>query len=154
MKKLPIVIACFVLLSVSATGAWASAVQITLSSSAQGGVVFTGTGGIPQVNFAFSGTCGIHANCISGNALLEPSATLGTYQMWMTGSPDTLTGGPSDYTVGGPNAVWLSLTFPGGTLKTQVTLIDVFGALARRQRLRATSQARPRRGLSLAFRAA
>jgi hypothetical protein len=124
MKKLPIAIACFVLLTVSA---WASAVQITLSSSAQGSVVFTGTGGIPEVNFAFSGTCGIHTNCISGNALLEPSATLGKYQMWMTGSPNTLTGGPSDYTVGGPNAVWLSLTFPGGTLKTQVMLIDVFG---------------------------
>jgi hypothetical protein len=127
MKKLPIAIACFVLLTVSATGAWASAVQITLSSSSLGSVVFTGTGSTPEVNFGFSGTCGIHSNCLSGNALLEPSATLGTYQMWMAGGPDTLTGGPSDYTVGMPFPVWLSVTFGGNTLTTQLTLIDVFG---------------------------
>jgi hypothetical protein len=127
MKKLVIAMACLVLLTMSASGAWASAVQITLSSSALGSVVFTGTGSSPQVTFGFSGTCGTHSNCVSGNALLEPSATLGTYQMWMVGGPDTLTGGPSDYAVAMPFPVWLSVTFGGSTLTTQLSLIDVFG---------------------------
>ena len=132
MKKLPIAIACFVLLTVSATGAWASAVQITLSSSSAGSVVFTGTGSTPEVNFGFSGTCGIHSNCLSGNALLEPSATLGKYQMWMVGGPDTLTQmSPGNYAVGMPFPVWLSVTFGGSTLTTQLTLIDVFGGTGR-----------------------
>lgn len=128
MKKLAIAIACFVLLTVSATGAWASAVQITLSSSPLGSVVFTGTGSTPEVNFGFSGTCGIHSSCLSGKALLEPSGTLGTYDMWMVGGPDTLTlMSPSNYAVGEPNPIWLSVTFGGGTLTTQLTLVDVFG---------------------------
>jgi PEP-CTERM motif len=124
MKKLAVAMVCLVLLTAGATAVWASAVQITLSSGSVGSVVFTGTGGIPQVNFGFTGTC----NCISGNALLEPSATLGTYVMWMVGSPDTLTQmSPGNYAVGGPNPIWLSVSFSGGTLTTQLTLVDVFG---------------------------
>jgi len=128
MKKLAVVIACFVVLTVSATGVWASAIQITLSSSSLGSVVFTGTGSTPEVDVAFSGTCGIHSSCLSGNALLEPSATLGTYQMWMVGGFDALTlTSPGNYNVGGPGTVWLSVTFGSSTLTTQLMLVDVFG---------------------------
>jgi len=129
MKKLTVAIACFVLLIVSATGAWASAVQITLSSSAQGSVLFTGTGNSSVVNVALSGTCGIHSNCISGAALLEPFPTLGTYQLWMVGGPGTLTlsSGPGNYAFGTGPTLWLSATFGGNTLLTQLTLDDLFG---------------------------
>ena len=130
MKKLASAIAWFALLTVAATGAWANAVQITLSSSATGSVTFTGTGGNPPITFTFNGTCGTHGNCISGNALLEPVLVLGTYQMWMAGSPETLSGGPSDYTVGMSFPMWLSVDFSGagyGTLLTQLMLTDVFG---------------------------
>jgi len=129
MKKLAVVLACFVVLTVSATGAWASAVQITLSSSSLGSVVFTGTGSTPEVDVALSGSCvGHSSNCLSGNALLEPTATLGTYQMWMVGGFDALTlTSPGNYNVAGPGTVWLSVTFGGNTLTTQLTLVDVFG---------------------------
>jgi hypothetical protein len=132
MKKLATAMVCFVLLTVSATAMWASAVQITLSSSPSGSVVFTGTGSTPEVTFGFSGTCGTHSNCLTGNALLEPSATLGTYQMWMVGGPDTLTLlSPGNYAVGMPFPVWLSVTFGGSTLTTQLALVDVFGGTGR-----------------------
>jgi hypothetical protein len=130
MKRLALTIACLALLTMAASGAWANAVQITLSSSALSSVVFTGTGGSPPITFAFSGTCGTHSDCISGNALLEPVTVLGKYQIWIAGSSETLSGGPDDYTVGMSFPAWLSVDFSGagfGTLLTQLTLVDVFG---------------------------
>jgi hypothetical protein len=128
MKKLAFAFACFVVLTVGATGAWANAIQVTLSSSSSGGVMFTNNAG--TLGFSFTGTsgqCG-HANCISGNLLLEPQALVGKYTMWMTGSP-TLTGGPSDYVVNmNGGAVWLSLILIGypDTFTGQLNLTDVF----------------------------
>ncbi len=130
MKKLALAVALLALITVTATGAWANAVQITLSSSSPGSVVFTGTGSSPQVIFAFTGTCGTHSNCISGHALLDPAGIVGTYQLWMAGSPQTLTGGPSDYAVGMSFPMWLYADFSGagyGTLLTQVDLTNAFG---------------------------
>ncbi len=127
MKKLAMTIACFALLILTVTGAGASVVQITLSSSSTGSVVFTGTGGNPPITFAFNGTCGIAFHCISGHALLEPVGVLGTYQIWMAGSSESLFGGPSDYTVGMTSPLWMSVTFAGSTLLTQLTLVDAFG---------------------------
>jgi hypothetical protein len=131
MKKLAMTIACFALLILTVTGASASVVQITLSSSSTGSVVFTGTGGNPPITFALNGTCGPHSSCISGHALLEPVGVLGSYQIWMTGSSESLSGGPSDYTVGMTSPVWMSATFGGSTLLTQLTLVDAFGGTSR-----------------------
>ena len=67
------------------------------------------------------------SSCISGHALLEPVGVLGTYQIWMAGSSESLFGGPSDYTVGMTSPLWMSVTFSGSTLLTQLTLDDAFG---------------------------
>ncbi len=120
-------IACFVVLTVTATGAWASAIQVTLSSSSAGGVSFSNTGG--TLGFSFTGTvgqCG-HASCVSGNILLEPQVMIGQYWMWMTGSP-TLSGGPSDYTINmNGGAVYIALTLVGyaDTLTANLNLTDL-----------------------------
>ena len=52
---------------------------------------------------------------------------LGSYQIWMAGSSESLSGGPSDYTVGMTSPLWMSVTFSGSTLLTQLTLDDAFG---------------------------
>jgi len=129
MKKLAMVIALVAMLTVAATGVWASAVQVTLSSGSAGGIMFTNNGG--TLGFTFTGTAGQcgHANCVSGNALLEPQTLLGKYSMWMIGSP-TLTGGPSDYTVSMNGAsIFLAVSLTGfpDTLTTTLNLTDLHG---------------------------
>jgi PEP-CTERM motif len=133
MRKLALAIAFVAMLTVSATGVWASAIQVTLSSSSAGGLAFTNNSG--TLGFSFTGTvaqCG-HANCMSGNALLEPQTMLGKYWMWMTGSP-TLMGGPSDYAVnmnGGSINLAVSLTGFPDTLTTTLDLTDLFGGTSK-----------------------
>lgn len=132
MKKLAIAIACFVLLTVGTTASWANAVQVTLSSSSAGAVAFTNSGG--TLGFSFTGTsgqCG-HANCISGNILLEPQVMLGKYWMWMTGSP-TLSGGSSDYTVNmNGGAIYIALALIGypDTFAATLNLTDLHAGLS------------------------
>ncbi len=114
--------ALMVLLTVSATSAWADPIQITLSSSTTGSAVFTNNGG--TLSFSFSG--------ISGNVLLEPQTMLGTYWISMTGSP-ILTGGPSDYTVNmNGAAIYLTVKLTGysDTLTTNLYLTDLHAGMS------------------------
>lgn len=95
MKNLAMAIACFALLTVFATGAWANETipQVTLSQSVVGTVDFAKSGSI-LTSFWFSGTlaeCGAgRVGCVSGTALLDPNGDTGTYWMWIVGSHPTL----------------------------------------------------------------
>ncbi len=134
MSKLAVTTVCLALLALASTGAFANSIppQVTLSSSSIGSVFFGNSGG--NLSFWFSGTsaqCG-HANCISGNALLDPQAITGQYTMWMVGSAPTLTGNPNDYTVNqGSTAIWLEVKLGTngslGDLITSVFLTDMYG---------------------------
>jgi hypothetical protein len=134
MSKLALTITCLALLALASTGVFANSIppQVTLSSSSIGSVYFGNSGG--NLSFWFSGTsaqCG-HANCISGNALLDPQAITGQYWMWMVGTAPTLTGGPNDYTVNqGTTTIWLEVKLGTngslGDLITSVSLSDMYG---------------------------
>ena len=134
MKKLALATACAAFLTITAVGAWANAIppQVTLSSSSVGSVYFGNSGG--TLSFWFSGTsgqCG-HANCISGNALLDPQGITGQYWMWMVGGTPTLTGSPYDYDINmGSSTIYLEVKLGTngslGDLITAVSLSDMYG---------------------------
>ncbi len=140
MKHLVTAIALVALITVvAATGAWADSIppQVTLSSGSAGSVFFGNNGG--TLSFWFSGTaaqCG-HANCVSGNALLDPLLITGKYWMWMVGTP-TLSGGPSDYDINmGPATIYLEVKLgPNGDgslgdLMTTLSLDYLYGGTGR-----------------------
>jgi len=134
MSKLAVTFTCLALLAVATTGAWANSIppQVTLSSSSTGSVYFGDSGG--NLSFWFSGTaaqCG-HANCLAGNALLDPQAINGQYTMWMVGAAPTLTGSPNDYDINqGTTTIWLEVKLGTngslGDLITSVSLTDMYG---------------------------
>jgi hypothetical protein len=137
MSKLAVTITCLALLGLATTGAFANTIppQVTLSSSSVGSVYFANSGG--TLSFWFNGTstqCG-HANCIGGNALLDPQAITGQYSMWMVGSAPTLTGNPSDYTINqGSTTIWLEVKLGTngslGDLITSISLSDMYGGIS------------------------
>ena len=129
MKKLTIAITCFVLLIVSATGAWASAIQITLSSSALGSVVFTGINGLDgqlRAQRHVRNDCQLRFRVRASGTISD------TWQL-----PNVDGRRPWDaYVIGWPRellvsgrvpTLWLSATFGGNTLLTQLAVVDLFG---------------------------
>jgi hypothetical protein len=127
-------VACVTLTIMFAISGFANAIppQVTLSSGTSGNIKFVNTGSSVDVSFTgTSGQCG-HSNCVGGAALLDVgnTQTNGTYTMWMTGGPISLTGGPSDYTVAlGPANIWLEVKLGGngslGDLIAAVSLTDL-----------------------------
>ena len=102
-------------------GAWANVIppQVTLASGTVGSVVFANTGA--NLTAAFTGTAGQcgHANCVSGLAVFDPLAMLGTYTMWMTGGTPSLTNlGAGNYSVSlGTSKIFLEVQLgTGGSL--------------------------------------
>jgi len=134
MKRVAFAAACLAVLALGSVGAMANAIppQVTLSSSSIGSVVFGNNGG--TLSFWFNGTaaqCG-HANCVGGNALLEPQNVVGTYTMWMVGGAPTLSGNPLDYSVNmGSVTLYLEVMLgPNGSLGDLIvseTLTDLYG---------------------------
>ena len=134
MKRVAFAAACVLMLTVASMGAWANVIppQVTLSSSSAGSVYFGDKAG--TLSMWFSGTsaqCG-HANCVGGNALLEPQNMQGTYSMWMVGPAPTLTGSPFDYTINmGSTLIYLEVKLGTngslGDLITTVSLSDMYG---------------------------
>jgi len=127
------------LLVATSIGGWANAIppQVTLSLGTTGNVDFTNTG--PSLSLGFTGTsgqCG-HANCVSGNALLDPLGVLGRYWMWMTGGSPALTSlGGGDYNVAmGTTSIYLEVKLgPNGDgslgdLITTVSLTALHGGM-------------------------
>lgn len=140
MKRIAFVtVACLALLVLATSGAFADAVppQVTLSSGTNGSVVFTGGGSSVSVNFTGHSTGCPNAHCVSGAAILDLGTGLlgsqipGKYWMWIVGSPITLTGGPSDYTVTSSGTIYLDVKLGSsgslGNLLTTVTLDDLTG---------------------------
>lgn len=132
MKKLSFAtVACLALVALATTAGFANAIppQVTLSLGTSGNVAFSTVGNVINVSFTGnSGQCG-HANCVGGAALLDlgTSQTLGSYTMWMTGGPLSLTGGPSDFTaMKGSSAIYLEVKLgSNGSLGDLITTISL-----------------------------
>ena len=115
MKRIAFLVACIALAAFVSVGAWADAAQITLSRSPDNSIMFTNTNSGLTADFHTS--CTGHADCITGNALLDlgSSVLTGQYWLWIVGGPLTLTGGPSDYGVGAGPTIGLKVQLGSGS---------------------------------------